>query len=295
MTEFVIGLPIFIIIFSGFGSLYQTGTARLVTIGTSNAELWNNAQNDPPAESFTPLGNLAGIDNGGWGDAAISVADASGTYGESYAKTLLASYIPGSATDPKYKVADITELKDESPTNILLNDQPFNTNGVGFNSVTSALNSLLSLAGGRLAIGAGIRYGKERSTATDTSVSTIFGTYTSTGVSLVVPRNTAATHRLLPVTLVRLAVADNEALDGAIVEFVMDDINTDGKPDWADDDSQPVDDPSVEIECASEEEQADQQENYEDCLDDEIPSGDGPYTAAETTAAQEYCSENTSC
>ena len=291
MTEFVIGLPIFIIIFSGLGSLYQVGYLKLDAIGDANAQLWDNAQNDPPIESYTPLGNLDGITDGGWGNAAISLANASGTYGESYAKVKLSSYIPGSDVDPEYNVVTITGLKKESPTNILLDDQPFNTNGVSLNSVTSAVNSLLSIAGGRLALGAGIRYGSETGSSTGESVTTAFGSYTADPITLELPRNTAATHRLIPVALVRLAVAENEALDASIVEFLMDADNDEGKPDWAADDSKAVDDPTVDADC----DQDQAQDDYNDCMSDALPSSGGPYTTQQRENAEAQCTQNTSC
>ena len=224
MTEFVIGLPIFILIFTGMGSIYQIGNAGVKSMATANYELWKASQDS--LRTSLSVSPAAALTTG----SLIDATQGAGIYGDSYIKTIAFSQI-GLAQNvaPKNNLLEINDrFKESSPSKHLLDDfyRPKRSTG-GF---TSFLNSLVQTTGSGLGIAAGIRYGgvKGRSSS---AVNTSFGTYTADSGKLTLPLNTAATHRLAAVALIRLEHTKDKVTDESILNFNYSP-DFDGPPDW---------------------------------------------------------------
>ncbi|GEM_PF-2277058 len=230
MTEFVVGLPIFILIFSGMGSLYSVSQAGLSAMAGANTQLWIEAQDSiKTSVAITPAAAVFSI--GSFSDLLTTGTQAGGIYVDSWAKVKLASIIPGAPgpVSPARTVEQIhAKFRDKSPAKHLLDDfyRPRRSTG-GFSGF---LSSLISTTGSGLGIAAGIRYGAVEGSKT-ISTNTIFGNYTVGGGRLTLPLNTAATHRLAAVALIRLEHSKDIQTDETILNFNWD-ANLDGPPDW---------------------------------------------------------------
>ncbi len=227
MTEFVIGLPIFILIFSGMGALYRISDAGLRNLASANTQLWQEAQGTSAAVS--PAAAVLSV--GSFTDLLTTGTQAGGIYVDSYAKVSLASIIPGAPgnVSPARNIQGIhAKFRDKSPAKHLLDDfygSPRNSSGFsGF------LSTLISFSGSGLGIAAGIRYGANEGSSS-TSVDTSFGTYSFPEQRLAVPVNTAATHRLAAIALIRLEHSVDIQTDETILNFNWD-AKLDGPPDW---------------------------------------------------------------
>ncbi len=218
MTEFVITLPIFIIIFSGMGSLYQVGDTGLRAMATANRMLWEETQRDSllNVPNAVPLGALIGMEFTS-AETFSTAPQAGGIYFDSAFKTGMAAiFVPGlpGPVEISYGIKNIhAKFRDRSPAKLLLDDK----------LIGGSPLSTLGLA-------TGIRYGTARAKQGG-SVTTAFGTYNFKEVRMGVPINTAATHRLAAVLLIENEHNKHRVLRESILTF---DYATDfgGEPDW---------------------------------------------------------------
>lgn len=250
LTEFTIGLPIFLIIFSGLISIYQLSEASLISQLTANQKLWENTQDISAAKDLlysSPItvaaesgADLLDIASGkGSIKDLLNASQAGGIYTDSWAKNKAADLIPGATVpDPIHKtVSDIHEsFTETSPAQSLLNDNVVENakNAEIPDTIAGALSSILSISGANLGIATGIRYGTDIGESKKRTISTPFGEYTIGSRELSLSRNTSPTHRLASVGIIRLKHAETSVLDSILqLEKTSD---TSGPPKWTDED-----------------------------------------------------------
>lgn len=230
ITEFVIGLPIFLMIFSGMGSLYSIGRANLASMGSANTQLWASAQDSlKTSVAVSPAATILSI-----GTTKSLIANGSqmaGIYVDSWTKLKPAQLIPGSTSvTPVWSVPNIhSKFREKSPAKHLLDDMySLRKSGTGFAGI---VNGLVAATGSGLGLAAGIRYGGVEGTSKEYDISTGFGTYKVNPGYLTLPLNTAATHRLAAIALIRLEHMTDKATDESILNFTYSP-DTDGAPNW---------------------------------------------------------------
>ncbi len=215
ITEFVMGLPVFIMIFSGMGMLYRFNQEALVVKAEAYRELW---QNDSEIDllGMTPItGALSSI--GSVTDVWNNGLSGGGIYIDSGVKAQIpATLMPGSGISPQRTLSGITGGDDNMINYRLLNDLMDPTFEGG--SFASAFSSIVRTTGSGLAIGAGIRYGASEGEATRSGSHT-WGDYNYESGQLQVPARTVATHRIAPVVMTRLEFTNTERFDNSIPVF----------------------------------------------------------------------------
>lgn len=167
LTEFVIILPIFLVAFGGILSLYDAHETALRTHALASAELWKDVrpiQTSYKAVHMHPVAGAidAGLhynDTGQWGVMAAKDIGESigGLYADSGGKASMAAVVENIGVDPKLTLSGV--LGDNtSHTFNLMNDliMAGQMQTGGWAQVTS---SVLTQAGARPALAAGIRYG----------------------------------------------------------------------------------------------------------------------------------------
>ncbi len=231
LTEFVIGLPIFILIFAGVSDIYQINNTALVVKAAASSKTFADAvsiQTTLRPAHMNPVGSaivdLAQGNYNGFGDAFINGLSGAGIYADSGVKVGLADLILPVNPEPKVTLAPIMGQADESGSNLysynLLNDLvSFEKESFSTPSFTNITSGILSLTGARPAIAAGIRYGAARGEDSG-SVKGNFGTY-EMGASYSLPAPPMPTHRAISVALTRLEFARSKPFDSTIVVFDM--------------------------------------------------------------------------
>lgn len=213
MTEFVIGLPVYVLIFSGMGMLYTYNSEALLVQSQAYAAL--QADSFGKTSQMVPLvGAATSVDS--MGDLFTSGLSAGGIYVDSYAKVKIPEMLLSDVPEPHYLIGDIMGSSDDYVGHRLLNDMVDPTwNGGSFAGV---FMSLVQTSGAGPAIGAGIRYGASEGEASR-SFSHPWGDQTFESGKLTTPAPTAATHRLAPVLLTRLEFSLTERFDESIPVF----------------------------------------------------------------------------
>ncbi len=253
LTEFTIGLPIFLLIFSGIVSIHQLSQASLVSMTTANKKLWENAQEhdiqhmSPITAAVGSAGDLAGLASGGSIKDLLNASQGGGIYLDSWAKNKAANYIPGATTPDSnhMKIGDIHKsFTDESPSQQLLDDNLLDPNvskptGAVGSILAGIASDLLEVSGAKMALATGIRYGTVDGASNAKTETTAFGDFTISAQELSLSRNTKPTHRLTSVGLVRLEHAANTQLD-SILE-IRKTPNKKGRPGWTEDDPEEKD------------------------------------------------------
>ena len=221
MTEFVIGLPVFIIIFAGMGSLYKINNEAIRAKAEVNAILWQDA--DPGSGALIPIIAVGTVNN--WGDLANNGASVLGIYADSYTKTFLPLALPGTRPASGCFTIECGQIgmKPDYFSKTLLEDNM--VNGIADGNLSASgwaavLSSALTITGSRPAFAAGIRYGAVESETVSRSVSTpMFGSYSFETGDLQVPGITDPTHRILAVALTRIEFATDDVFNEQIPEF----------------------------------------------------------------------------
>ena len=222
MTEFVIGLPIFILIFGGMGMLYTLNHEALLVRAEANADLWANADATVAQASPVTGGGASIVGSiGDLGNLATNAPSALGIYVDSYSRAIIPGVVPGlgprqPAAIPKWKISSITGSTGTF-ANALLNDlvNPTRSSG-GFAGVMS---SIVQSTGSGPGIAAGIRYGTVEGEAERTVQLGAWGEVELDPGTLHMPAPTAATHRLAAVALTRLTLDTVTPFDEPILEF----------------------------------------------------------------------------
>ncbi len=226
MTEFVVGLPVFILIFGGMGMLYRLNNEILISKAKASADLWENA--DVGAGDFIPILAAGDLLSGDFSTAAQNSTSALGIYSDSYVKTLIPlSTLPGTKPDEGCFTLDCEQIgmTDEYFSGILLDDNMVNglKGNLSADGWANGISSVLSVTGSRPAIVAGIRYGGVEGESVSSSVSTpMFGDVEFETGNLDVPGITQPTWRGLGVLATRLEFATDPVFNKQIPEFDSD-------------------------------------------------------------------------
>lgn len=219
MTEFVIGLPIFIIIFSGMGTLYRMNQESLIVKADANAKMWKGAE--ASMIGMIPLVGAATSVNS-IGDLFQNGLSGGGIYLDSGIKVKIPYHImPGAvAVNPQLTVGAAMQADDKYISHNLLNDMVNPTwHGGGF---VGAFNSIVQTTGAGPAIAAGMRYGSVDGEATR-SFNTRWGSMSFESGKLDIPMPNASVHRVAPVIMARLGMEQDVRYKEPIPVF-----NTDG-------------------------------------------------------------------
>ncbi len=219
ITEMVMGLPVFIMIFSGMGMLYQFNQEALVVKAEAYKNLWQSDSDGSLLGMIPIVGAATSISS--VGDVWQNGLSGAGIYVDSGVKAKIpAVLMPGSNINPKYSIGSITGGSDDMVNNRLLNDMINPTmNSGGFAQIVS---SVLQTTGAGLALGAGIRYGAAKGSATVSKSSGVWGNIDYESGEIDLPARTAATHRLAAVALTRLEFSNTDRFDQSIPVFEMD-------------------------------------------------------------------------
>lgn len=183
MTEFVIGLPVFIILFVGILNLHSAGVNSVLVKGTAHSKMWVKAIDIQtrfvPEWSTHPIsaaGRAAYLHQQTGGnaldyalDSADGIAAASGLSGgimaHSYSRAAPVALVDSVSPDGKPVTWDLSKEylipEEESVSYALMNDAiDYGSFGsITGNGVLGGLNSIVDFGGMRPAIAAGIRYG----------------------------------------------------------------------------------------------------------------------------------------
>jgi len=252
MTEFIIGLPVFVLIFSGMGMLYRLNEEALEVKAKADADMWSNAKGQ--LHQMIPLvGGLSSVSS--VGDLFQNGLSAGGIYLDSGAKVSIPDkLIPGAPGTPaKFTIGGIMGTSDDFFSHRLLNDMVDPTlNTSGFAGVVS---SVVSTTGAAPAIAAGMRYGAATGRATSSFDHPWGGHYDFDSGQLDMPAPTAATHRIATVAMIRLQFATDDKWNKSLLEFNTD-MDTSGSSDLADGDQ-----------CQN------QVQDYQSCVDDGVAGG----------------------
>ncbi|MEZ4461233.1 MAG: hypothetical protein R3E66_16240 [bacterium] len=219
ITEFVIGLPIFILIFSGMGSLYRLNQESLKLKAQTNAELWQEAEMG--GGDIIPLMSM-GSAIGSISDVVSNGGQAFGIYVDSGIKTAIPSLLPG-VPSPCFTVncAMGGSANDYFARNLL--DDNVITGAINGNVSASGwanvISSALSITGSRPAFAAGIRYGEVAGEPKSTTVGNRWGSFDLETTKISMPGVTQPTHRMFAVGLTRIEFARDEVWNTQIPEF----------------------------------------------------------------------------
>jgi hypothetical protein len=296
LTEFVITLPIWIVMMGGLINMGQLGikttahqmrTQKVVWSAAFEGSTGKNVAHMSPAVAGIPAVAEAGTlaansDNphqiaSGADAVVMGGLEVNGSWGESYLRTRPLVALPGTdAPTPKWAAEDVLEVGSDYP-NQIVNDGIVGTDwqGNGGGSLTSKIMSYagdaLSGSGALAALGAGNRYGEVFAAAPPEDIDLIFGntvTANSHANLLVAPSPlTGSEARFAPFVLARL-VAEGEENYAVMMNF--------GESEWDNDGAgsrDTPDSPEDDINDQREEDEEDNEERREDC---QVPPADQP-------------------
>ncbi|MBA2661267.1 MAG: pilus assembly protein [Bradymonadaceae bacterium] len=232
MTEFIMCLPVFILIFAGVLDLYKVNqqglevksAAAAVTMADAisiQTTLSGNMDHMNPLSSG--ISDLIGGNYSGMADAILNGASAGGIYIDSGLKASLADVVLPVSPSPKFTLASIMGTTTaEDGNNLysynLLNDLVnFESQAFTSGSFAGITSGILSATGARPGIVAGIRYGAARGEKSKTTNGN-FGSY-EMGARYTLPAPTMPTHRFFSVAMTRLEFARSNPYDKTIVVF----------------------------------------------------------------------------
>lgn len=236
MTEFVLTLPIFIMIFAGMGMLYRYNQEALIARMKTNKKLWADATAPNTIPGFVPgAGGVVSIMS--FGDIALNGSGALGMYVDSYIKAGLAeALIPGQAiknpaSPPKATIQQITGMSGTSATasftNTLLNDLAVpQWDSSGWANILSSVVATVAVAPSLVA---GIRYVPVMAEETHNFYHPWTGNESYNPGRLQLAAPTAAHHRIGAVAASRIAMNTVQPYKTSILEFNMD-MDTSGNP-----------------------------------------------------------------
>ncbi len=227
MTEFVIGLPIFILIFAGVMDLYHINHKALEVKAAAASETLADAISIqttmsgnmdhmvPIASTITDLvqGNYSSF-----ADAVVNGTSGAGIYADSGLKVGLADLILPINPQPKLTLEDIMGASNSYSYNLLNDMISFEKEAFTTPSFAGVTSGILSLTGARPAIAAGLRYGAARSEEHSRTHAGNFGTY-DVSAKYSLPAPPMPTHRALSVAMTRLEFARSKPFDKTIVVF----------------------------------------------------------------------------
>lgn len=245
MTEFVIGLPVYILLFIGILNLGNLGIGGVLVKGRAYQEMWTNAidvQTSMADWSMQPAiasGQAAAFHANAGGNALDYALDSAagvgavlgqgGILGESYIRVRpvdLVENIGGADGKVTYNIDDIMAADDYKIAKSLMDDAVEYSAFSGVNSALGALNALLTFTGSRPAIAAGIRYGI--SGGAQPYEVKMFGMPNVTlNAAAHVANAPKATAHAITFAMVRLAMTTEDRYDTAIKFELLPDIDLD--------------------------------------------------------------------
>lgn len=233
LTEFVVGLPIFIILFHGIINLYDVNNRAMHTMAEAERDVWQQSlqiQTDRFADPtrMSPLTNLGSTIFGGPESRSVSdaldVSSSVSLWADAAMKAEVPTSLIESDVEPHVDLADVMG-SDELYSHNLMNDLP----STGFSAGSGwagKLSGFLDLVGARPAIAAGMRYGVVRGEASS-EVQTRYGDF-DLDYRVTTSAPTFPTHRIYAVALTRAELAQDPLYDEAIVEFTNEIVLPDG-------------------------------------------------------------------
>lgn len=256
LTEFVITLPVWILLFAGVITMSKMGMNTVANRLDTQTKLWDGvfaASTGKSAEHMTTAGaggiaaaesiRLAAVSGNphaiatGANGVVMGALALKGSWGESAARTKPFEYLPG-ANVPSVKLSPGDALQKGSGYPVqIVNDGLANADwksggGSGISTVINMFGDALSGSGGLAALAAGIRYGEVYVENPSPPVGTLFGqnfTAMSHANVLVAPSPlTGAEADYLPLVLSRF-VAEGEKNYSVMMNF--------GKSEWDGDSS----------------------------------------------------------
>lgn len=212
MTEFIIGLPVFVLIFSGMGALHSLNSnalaSRMKTIQALS--LKTSAVNN--VHDFVSSDVHVGPFSFGSGEDSIYQASAQrATIGSQLGP------IASPAAPPKSTIEEITGGENNFANNLLTDTHAasFDTSG-GF---LDAVRSFINFTGTNPSIGAGIRYVNIDANESHSFEHPWVGSMTYNPGTVGVAAPTAATHRAFPVLISRLEMNSREPYRNSLLVF----------------------------------------------------------------------------
>ena len=228
MTEFIITLPIFIMIFAGMGMLYRYNHEHLVARMKTNKVLVDKATAVNTIPGFIPNSGATIVVPTSFGDLTLDLTGSSelGMYWDSYLKAGVVEAMPGMnirspASPPKNNIEEITGMTGlmatDSWTNMLLNDMQ--NPEWDFSNWATILTSAISNVGVAPSIAAGIRYQIIDAEEEHDFSHPWTGSQTYNPGKLELAAPTAAHHRAPAVAMSRVAMNAGEPYQTCILEF----------------------------------------------------------------------------
>ncbi len=174
LTEFILGLPIMIMVMSGILTIHHMHQDALEVNAESNRKAWAASlpsQTSSPISQLSPatamISDVAGGNfsfDQGFGAAIGSLAadTPGGMYIDSYIKTKIANTLFEVGKTPEWNPQRIMEPNEEYCSAVSVSDLPGMPSGGG--SVEGVLSGILTLGGARPGISGGIRYGSTADT-----------------------------------------------------------------------------------------------------------------------------------
>lgn len=236
MTEFIIGLPVFVLLFVGIASFVRIGQAGVLVKAEAHAKMWQKAipvtTNLNPGWAMSPItaaGEAAVFHNNTDGSALDYALDSGsglaavtglsgGIMAESYSRVKPVDIVEniGAANEKvTYKLDESYLIPDKQSIAYDLMNDGVNFSASGGGGVLGALNGLLSFAGARPALAAGVRYGISGDFATR-QVTLFNKTTTTFEARSHVTNAPRPTSRYITVAVVRLAMEKEDRYNTAI-------------------------------------------------------------------------------
>lgn len=174
LTEFILGLPVMIMIMSGMITIHHMYQDALEVNAESNRKVWAaslpSQTENKPAQMMPLTALLSDVGNGnlsfsgGFGDAISNLAadTPGGMYIDSYLKVQLANTLFEVGKTPEWNPQRIMEPNEKYASAVSMSDLPGLPSGGG--SIEGVLSGILTLGGARPGISGGIRYGSTSGT-----------------------------------------------------------------------------------------------------------------------------------
>lgn len=236
LTEFVMGLPIMIMVMSGTISLYKLNTAGLQAKMEANAVAWDEAvsvQRDFSSMIYASpgvkdIGSITGgydfsSFGGAFGDAAADPPG--GVYVDSYVKAQIANTLFDLGLDdwngPQLQVKKITKEGGKLAATVAMDDL-YNAPNRG-----SVMSGILNVTGARLGLAAGVRYGYTTEKSEEKTVQLPGGAEYTFGEQYRLPFPTSATSKEIGMIVAYTELVNHPDGDGkklydkAILPFKM--------------------------------------------------------------------------
>lgn len=197
LTEFVIALPVWILVFMGLLSVSKLGINTTANHMETQAKIWDtviHAGKNPlhrtsvggggAAVAHSALlavdpGNPHPIATGYNGTVVMGGLAAAGSWGESYGRTEPLSLVPGTDMPTIHATPDDALVVESTYAQKIVNDgvagADWSTSGTGITAVIGAMGNIMGGTGAIAALGAGNRYGEVYAESTSEPITVWIG------------------------------------------------------------------------------------------------------------------------